>query len=208
MMTENTIDMESRIVEAAKKVFVRKGFEATRMGDVATEVGISRTSLHYYFRTKEMLFNAIFARLMNAILPNISLILDEPTTFLEKLPKIVDQYVSAMQQNPLLPFFVVNELNRDPEHLYKVVMKDPSRVQTMVRLQKQILDEMDQGILKKVPLLYTVTTLLGLVVFPMLARNPLTDIFLGSDPAKFEAFIEERKPFITDVMVRLLTPEK
>ena len=208
MMTENTIDMESRIVEAAKKVFVRKGFEATRMGDVATEVGISRTSLHYYFRTKEMLFNAIFARLMNAILPNISLILDEPTTFLEKLPKIVDQYVSAMQQNPLLPFFVVNELNRDPEHLYKVVMKDPSRVQTMVRLQKQILDEMDQGILKKVPLLYTVTTLLGLVVFPMLARNPLTDLFLGSDPAKFEAFIEERKPFITDVMVRLLTPEK
>lgn len=207
-MTENMIDMESRIVEAAKKVFVRKGFEATRMGDVATEVGISRTSLHYYFRTKEMLFNAIFARLMNAILPNISLILDEPTTFLEKLPKIVDQYVSAMQQNPLLPFFVVNELNRDPEHLYKVVMKDPSRVQTMVRLQKQILDEMDQGILKKVPLLYTVTTLLGLVVFPMLARNPLTDIFLGSDPAKFEAFIEERKPFITDVMVRLLTPEK
>lgn len=207
MTTEETLDMESRIIEAAKKVFVRKGFEATRMGDVATEVGISRTSLHYYFRTKEMLFDAIFAQLMNGMLPNITLILDEPTTFLEKLPKIVNQYVSVLQRNPLLPVFVINEFNRDPEHLYKAMMKDPSRIETMLRLQKQMLDEMERGLLKKLPLVYTVTTLLGLVVFPLLARNPLTDIFLGSDPAKFEAFIEERKSFITDVMVRLLTPE-
>ena len=53
-------EMEPRIIEAAKRVFVRKGYEAATMSDVAAEVGIGRTALHYYYRTKEILFDAIF----------------------------------------------------------------------------------------------------------------------------------------------------
>ena len=49
MSTEELQDMESRIIEAAKRVFVRKGYEATKMGDIAADVGISRTAMHYYF---------------------------------------------------------------------------------------------------------------------------------------------------------------
>ncbi len=46
MSTEELQDMESRIIEAAKRVFVRKGYEATKMGDIAADVGISRTAMH------------------------------------------------------------------------------------------------------------------------------------------------------------------
>ncbi len=84
MSTEELQDMESRIIEAAKRVFVRKGYEATKMGDIAADVGISRTAMHYYFRTKEMLFDAIFGQLMGALLPNIEMIVDEPVSCLEK----------------------------------------------------------------------------------------------------------------------------
>ena len=83
MSTEELQDMESRVIEAAKRVFVRKGYEATKMGDIALEVGISRTAMHYYFRTKEMLFDAIFGQLMDALLPNIGVIVGEPTSFLD-----------------------------------------------------------------------------------------------------------------------------
>ena len=71
MSTEEVITMENRILEAAKQVFVRKGYEATKMGDVAAEAGIGRTALHYYYRTKEMLFDAIFDQLIDALLPNL-----------------------------------------------------------------------------------------------------------------------------------------
>ncbi|WP_347394970.1 TetR/AcrR family transcriptional regulator, partial [Parabacteroides leei] len=64
MSKEEAITMESRILEAAKQVFVTKGYEATKMGDVAAKAGIGRTALHYYYRTKEMLFDAIFDQLM------------------------------------------------------------------------------------------------------------------------------------------------
>lgn len=200
--------MESRIIEAAKRVFVRKGYEATKMSDVALEVGIGRTAMHYYFRTKEMLFNAIFDQLINSLLPNVGMIIDEPTPCLEKIPKIVDRYMAVLEANPLLPIFVVNEFNRDPEHVYRAVLKDRERIRPMVRLQRLLLDEMDRGLLKRVPLVYVASTLVSLVVFPMLVRNPLTTIFMGGNSRKFDAFMGERKAFVTDVMVGLLTPDE
>lgn len=208
MSTEELQDMECRIIEAAKTVFVRKGYEATKMGDIAAEVGISRTAMHYYFRTKEMLFDAIFGQLISVLLPNIAIIVDEPTTCLEKIPKIVNLYVSMMQANPSFPIFVINEFNRDPEHLYRTVLKEPSRIQPLMKFKKQMEEEMERGLLKKMPSVYAASTLIGLVVFPMLVRHPLTTVFLDGDDKRFDSFIEERKSFISDMMIRLLTPDK
>ena len=58
------------------------------------------------------------------------------------------------------------------------------------------------------PLIYTASTLLSLVIFPILIRNPLTDVFMDGDPRKFEVFLRERKAFIADAMIRLFTPDQ
>lgn len=50
MEAKDMNEMEPRIIEAAKRVFVRKGYEAATMSDVAAEVGIGRTALHYYYK--------------------------------------------------------------------------------------------------------------------------------------------------------------
>ena len=68
MEAKDMNEMESRIIEAAKRVFVRKGYEAATMSDVAAEVGIGRTALHYYYRTKEILFDAIFGQLLSSLM--------------------------------------------------------------------------------------------------------------------------------------------
>lgn len=207
MNAEEAITMENRIIEAAKQVFVRKGYEATKMGDIATEAGIGRTALHYYFRTKDMLFDAIFDQLMDSLLPNLEVIMDADLPFLQKLLKIIDQYAKTLRSNPLFPIFVINELQRDPENIYRSILKDPSRVKPIVRLQTQIKAEMEQGILRKMPLIYTATTLISLLIFPLLVRNPVTAIFLEGDTEKFDTFLEERIPYVTDIMIRLLTPD-
>lgn len=66
---------------------------------------------------------------------------------------------------------------------------------------------MEQGLLKKLPVYYAVTTLIGLLVFPMLVRNPLTAVFMNGDAGKYDAFLQERIPFVTDIMVRILAPD-
>lgn len=207
MSTEEVNTMEERILEAAKQVFVMKGYEATKMGDVAAEAGIGRTALHYYYRTKEMLFDAIFDQLMDALLPNLGSIMKEDISFLEKLPKIIDQYVKTLQRNPLFPIFVINELQRDPDHIYHSILKNPVRVEPIIRMHSQIEEEMGNGLLRRLPVYYIATTLVSLLVFPMLVRNPFTTAFMGGDAGRYEAFLQERIPFVTDIMIRLLTPD-
>jgi len=204
---EDSNNIENRIIEAAKTVFVREGYEATKMGDIATEAGISRTSLHYYFRTKELLFEAIFGQLMSTILPNVEIIMNQHSSILEKLPLIIDQYLAAIRRNPLFPIFVVSEMNRDPEHLYHAIMKHSSRIEPILRLQQQMMDEMEKGLIRKRPLVDTASTLLSLVVFPYLIRHTLTIVFLDRNQEAFEEFLNRRKELIKEIMYVLLIPE-
>jgi TetR/AcrR family transcriptional regulator len=63
-MTEIDKNTEQKILDAARKVFTRQGFAAARMDDIAQEAGINRALLHYYFRSKQKLFDVIFAENM------------------------------------------------------------------------------------------------------------------------------------------------
>lgn len=203
---ENT-DMETRVIEAAKQVFVRKGYNQTTMSDVAREAGIGRTALHYYFRTKEMLFQAIFGQLMELILPNIKRIVEEETNIFDKLDKVIDQYLQALQSNLLFPIFAVSEMNRDPNHLYQVVLKDPNKIMPLLRLKEEINQEMEKGNIRKVKLPDLVSTLIGMIAFPLLVRYPLSSIFFEGDMEQFRQYVAERGPFIKDAMRRMLTPD-
>jgi AcrR family transcriptional regulator len=207
MKTDETNGMERRIIEAARQVFVRKGYDATTMSDIATEVGISRTAMHYYFRTKEMMFEAIFLQLIDAVLPNIDLIMDEPTTILEKIPRIVDQYIAALRENLMFPLFVINEMHRDMAHLFHVIAREPKRMQPVIRLKQQMMDEMERGLIKPLPPEDVVSTFIGLIVFPVLIRNALLALFMEGKPEAFDEFLNRRRQLISGVMQRLLAPE-
>ena len=199
MEAKDMNEMEPRIIEAAKRVFVRKGYEAATMSDVAAEVGIGRTALHYYYRTKEILFDAIFGQLLSSLLPNIDRVLDEKSTMLEKMPVIVDLY--------MFPNFVVGELNRDPERLFQTVLKDPKKIQPILRLRRQIEEEMDKGLLRKMPVIDLVSTLVSLVVFPLLIRKPLAAAFLDNDMGRFEEYMDRRRDLIVEVITQLMVPD-
>lgn len=204
---EETTQMEIRILDAAKRVFIRKGYEAATMSDIAREADIGRTALHYYYRTKERLFEAIFGQLMAILLPNVGRIMDEEKNMLEKLPPIIHQYITLVEANPSFPLFVLNELNRDPGHLYQTLLKEPARIQPLLRLRKQIEEEMEKGLLKKMPLGDFVSTLISLIVFPLLVHRPLTDIFMEGNREAFETFLLRRRQRIIELITWMLAPE-
>jgi len=208
MKSEETNGIESRIIEAAKLVFVRKGYEATTMSDIAAEVGINRTALHYYFRTKELMFEAIFVQLMGALLPNIDLLMNQDTSILEKLPQLIDTYISALHQNKSFPLFVINEMNRDPAHLLAAVLKNVHLVHPIQRLKLQIEDEMQRGLINRLPLEDLVSSFLALIIFPMLIRNPLTFMFMNGDTEAFDCFMDKRKQLIYQMIFNLLSPSE
>lgn len=199
-------DIEKRILKAAEQIFIKKGFEAATMGDIAAEAGIGRTSLNYYFRTKEMLFEAILGNLMEMILPNIAQIVEEEGGYQDKIKKIIRLYLQTMRKNELVPLFVVNELQRDPNHLFQFVLKDPARILPIVQLRRLVAEEMEKGTVRKIPEIDLVSTFISLIIFPFLIRRPLTAIFLDGEESGFEDFLDRRADFVYTIVDQLLKP--
>jgi AcrR family transcriptional regulator len=71
-MSEARQDNRERIIEAANRLFYMKGYNQTSFADVADEVGISKGNLHYHFRSKDDMLEAIIALRMQVIEQNLA----------------------------------------------------------------------------------------------------------------------------------------
>lgn len=123
------LSTQEKIKEAARKVFMKKGFAATRTRDIAEEAGINLALLNYYFRSKKNLFNIIMAEKLSTFFVHfIPLILDVSTSIEEKSEQVAKNYISFLLDNPDLPIFVLNEIHSNPDHFFNII-KDAEMIQ-------------------------------------------------------------------------------
>jgi TetR/AcrR family transcriptional regulator len=122
-MTDIEKQTEDKIFEAATDVFVEKGMDGARMQDIATQAGINKALLHYYFRTKDQLFSAVFEMIVRKVMKKFAPIFDENVTLEEKIRFFYREHISFLQENPRLPAFIINEINRNPARLKKFIKK-------------------------------------------------------------------------------------
>jgi len=95
---------EEKIKEAARVVFHKKGFAATRTRDIAEEAGINLALLNYYFRSKGRLFEIIMLETVSGFIQTMALALnDEETTLEEKIRRIASAYIDLIGKEPDLP---------------------------------------------------------------------------------------------------------
>ena len=91
--TENN-ELEYQIIETAKQLFIEKGFVETSMSDIAAKVGINRPTLHYYFRTKDRMFQAVFGSIVMSLLPKVQEIIQQELPFIDRVSLILDKYIT------------------------------------------------------------------------------------------------------------------
>lgn len=199
---DSPISMEERIVEVAKQVFLENGYEMTSMSDIAARAGINRPTLHYYFRTKERMFQAVAAPILDTFVPQVETIIAADTPFMVKVERLLDAYMPIFKENPSLPRFVVGEMHRDIDSLLHLIGK--FRTESLFRLLLEtLLSEMDKGNIKRVPLPIVMGTFYGLLTFPFLTGNMLNRLFFDNKEA-YNAFLEEWKANVLSQMRYLL----
>ena len=200
-----TENIESRIIEAAKQEFIEKGFEQTSMSDIAAVVGINRPTLHYYFRTKDKMFQAVFASIVSNFLPHIDAIFSKQEPFEKKLGEIIDVYFDIFTANPLLPKFIIGEIHRDVDHLIDTfyILKFDQYLHHIGELLQQ---EIDRNHLKKVPLQFIFMTFYSQLTFPFLSHNLSKRLFFRDNPEEYTRFLAEWKQHIIAQITRLLYP--
>jgi TetR/AcrR family transcriptional regulator len=192
---------EDKILEAAKNVFVKKGMEGARMQEIADEAGINKALLHYYFRTKERLFVAIFSEIIKVAFPKISRILQSDSGIVTKIEQFVDAYMEMLIKHPFIPGFVMRELSRDPSGLFKVVVKFGLNPQVVIN---QIQESMDRGEIVQMDPRHLVINVISMCVFPFATRPILNFLIFKDDPKALEAFYAERADVIKQFVINAI----
>ncbi|WP_338335744.1 TetR/AcrR family transcriptional regulator [Marseilla massiliensis] len=199
----HTGGLEARIVDAARQLFIERGFVGTSMSDIASRAGINRPTLHYYFRTKERMFDAVFGGIVGTLVPRVKDIVLQPDRPIgERVASVVDAYYDVFGANPGLPMFIVREMHRDFDGVVRTIME--LRLGQYIESVRQGLQgEMDSGRLRQVPMRYLFLTFYSMLTMPFVAGNLCRTVLLD-DGETFDDLLAGWKPYIVDAMERLL----
>lgn len=173
------------------------------MSDIAAKVGINRPGLHYYFRTKERMFQAVFGDIVQSLLPKIQdIVLQKDKSVAERVGCVVDTYFEVFNENPRLPLFVMREMNRDVDHLINT-LTELHQERNFLEIAKSLQGEMDCGRLKSVPLRFVFFTFYSLLTMPFVMKDLCASLFLENGES-FEEMFGRWKPYIVMQMDNLL----
>src|ERR1044072_1091334 len=122
---ERDTDTEKRILEAAKAVFVRQGTAGARMQEIAEEAGVNQALLHYYFRSKDRLGQAVFQQVASRLFPALIQTLSSDISLDEKIDRLVAVYLDNLSKSPFLPGYLLSELHHHPERRPQLLALGP-----------------------------------------------------------------------------------
>lgn len=196
------ISSEQKILEAAKNVFIEKGFDGARMQDIANEAQINKALVHYYYRSKEDLFTKIFDDIASQFLPNIENAISSEASVLEKLEKVIHSYIDFVAQNPRIPIFILSEVNKNPEKVTSM-LKGTENFPKIQQFVFQLMVEMQVGKLKPMNPLHLMLNILSLCIFPFMAR-PMVQSILNIKPEEFDIILQQRKQEVTQFVFNAL----
>jgi AcrR family transcriptional regulator len=194
---------EQLILEAARVVFIKKGLEGARMQEIANEAGINKALLHYYFRSKERLFDHIFENALAGTFEVINESIHEEGEVVAFIETFVDNYLSILQRNPFIPNFIFNEINSHPERIHQFSEKIRLNVPGFKHMvEKNIAQKKICAIAPE----HLLIDMLGMCVFPFIGRPLLEKVFFDNHPAGIDNFLFERKQHIISFFKIALQP--
>jgi TetR/AcrR family transcriptional regulator len=200
-MSEQELSTEKSILEAAKKVFLDKGFDGARMQQIAEEAGINKALLHYYFRSKDNLFDAIFESAFKEFLPNVGQILLSDLPYADKIRNFVETYMDMLLKNPYLPIFIMREIQRSPERIIELIKTSGINPELIANFQQQ---EVDKGSIIPIPLPHLIINMIGLCVFPFIGRPIIEGFLFNNDTEAYNLFLNDRKTQVTNFIINAI----
>jgi TetR/AcrR family transcriptional regulator len=196
---------ELQILEAARKVFHRRGMDGARMQEIAEEAGLSQALLHYYFRSKEKLFEAVFEEDFRAMLALPQLAREQSADLFDHIRRFTRAQISFLQEHPYLPRFIYQEMHRCPLPGHLTL---GSQVASGVHdhLDGMIRSAVKAGQIDPIEPAQLIANIMALCIHPFLAK-PMICMAYGMDEEAFQRFVEKRKRGVADFVIRALRPD-
>ncbi len=194
---------EQKIFDAAHTVFLQKGMDGAKMQEIADKAGINKALLHYYYRSKEKLYESVARAILGKAVPVVQQIIENELPLEEKIRRFIDFYISLISRNTFIPLFILTEINKHPDRFIDHVLpKELPRPEVFFR---QVEAEIAAGRIRPVKPQHLLVNMIAMCVFPFVGK-PMIRIFLGMGPGEMKLFMEERKAQVTEFVLAALRP--
>ena len=195
---ENT---EEQILEAAKNIFQSKGMDGARMQEIANKAGINKAMLHYYYRSKQLLFEAVFKNAFSLLAPQLNTVLNDDSSIEDKVGNFTSNYISFIVKHPYLPNFIIQELNRNPDFILK--LKENKGFPNLEKFKKQVDNEVAKNKIKPISAEQLFINIMALNIFPFVAK-PLIMAFTNVDDENYKQLIENRRTEVANFIINAI----
>ena len=192
MSNRDNNNSEEAILKAAEKEFVERGFDGARTTSIAERAGVTHAMLHYFFRTKEQLFERILEEKLVVLAESVMLIFgEEGLPLKERLEKGISAHFDFVAKNPDLPRFLLGELPRVMPLIRERLL--PKLLALLPSIQKELKEDVDMRML--------ILDILSQNLFPFLVM-PVVEVLAAGEER--DAMLERiKQENITLIMKRL-----
>lgn len=190
---------EQKILVAAKQVFIEKGLAGARMQDIADRAGINKALLHYYFRSKDRLFEVIFLEAVQRFLPRVNILFESDQPLFEKIRDFIRTYIDMLIENPYLPSFVLHELHKQEptEFLQRIWNGKQPAIHKFI---EQVNKEAAAGIIKPVSPVNLMLNMVSMCIFPFVGK-PMAKMVWQLNDKQFLQLMHERKTSVAEFVI-------
>lgn len=186
-------ETEILIKETAKMIFFTKGHINASTKEIAKEAGVNRALIHYYFRSRDFLFNMVLEEAMRGLTGKIADILGSELELRTKIKAFLDAFVDHTLQYPYLETFLVTEMAKNPEKMKELHPSNAEKIKELIGKQLEL--EIAQGKLLPITVNHFMANLMSMCNYPLIGKPILQTIF-GFDDTQYKAFLVERKKVV------------
>ena len=201
MTPAGPMETSEKILRAAVKVFAEEGFRGARMHRIARSAGVNQALLHYYFKSKENLYEEALFRAFSNLIQRLARQLKAAATPEEAFRNAVHSYIDLLQEDPALPRLFVSEAMEGGGRLKAVF--DRIRTETGITPPGFIIPFVEKGVssgrMRPVDPMQTAVSVVGMCMFYFIARPLLFHVW--GMPEDEAAFIDRRKDAIVDLVL-------
>ena len=206
-MQKTDVSMEEVILEAATRLFVAQGFAATSTTQIAREVGCNQALVHYYYRTKDRLFSAIFEKKARGFIRELIRISGEELPFEEKLKLRITSHFEMVREDPAIPLLLWTELRRNEErrNSFKAMIEDVNR-EALELFDAELKAEIEAGHVRSMSVHELILMMITLNVSVFMAQ-PLMQVLADLSDEEYERLIETRKAQNIEYILENIKPK-
>ena len=202
-MSKKSKDTRQEIIEAARDEFLTHGFEGARLHHIADHIGVTKAMIHYYFNTKQKLFEHVYKQSVQIIFEDLNDVLSKDVPLFKKIELLIENSLQKADQSPRVLSFVITEISRKPDWL-QPIFEDQVALQ-VTSFEKELTGAASNYEIASVSVQDLLMNIFSLCYYPVIAGPIHQSLFDIEDAVSEQGFSQKRKGVILDTILNWLT---